>query len=102
MTRIITLEGTFNTRDIGGILNKEGKCICYNRMIRSDALNKIKKMHTQEEIAEYLHENYGISERGVDNVFESYMEKGSWCKWLCYLQVDSSKGTIYKNSSYIR
>ena len=32
-------------------------------------------MHTQEEIAEYLHENYGISERGVDNVFESYMEK---------------------------
>lgn len=37
MTRIITLEGTFNTRDIGGILNKEGKCICYNRMIRSDA-----------------------------------------------------------------
>ena len=41
MTRIITLEGTFNTRDIGGILNKEGKCICYNRMIRSDALNKI-------------------------------------------------------------
>ena len=28
-------------RDIGGILNKEGKCICYNRMIRSDALNKI-------------------------------------------------------------
>ena len=41
MTRIITLEGTFNTRDIGGILNKDGKCICYNRMIRSDALNKI-------------------------------------------------------------
>ena len=41
MTRIIKLEGTFNTRDIGGIFNEEGKCIQYNRMIRSDALNKI-------------------------------------------------------------
>lgn len=41
MTKIIKLEGTFNTRDIGGIINTAGKSIRYNRMIRSDALNTI-------------------------------------------------------------
>ena len=51
MTKIITLEGTFNTRDMGGIMNEEGKYVRYNRMIRSDALNKI----TNHDV-EYLEE----------------------------------------------
>lgn len=51
MTKIIKLEGTFNTRDIGGIINIDGECIRYNRMIRSDALNEI----TTQDI-EYLKE----------------------------------------------
>lgn len=41
MRKIIELEGTFNTRDIGGIKNRDGKTIRYNRMYRSDALNKL-------------------------------------------------------------
>lgn len=41
MTKIIQLEGTFNTRDIGGMVNEDGKTIRYHRMIRSDALNNI-------------------------------------------------------------
>jgi len=43
MSRNIKLEGTFNTRDIGGIANKEGKMVRYGLMLRSDALNKITK-----------------------------------------------------------
>lgn len=67
----------------------------------TDALNKIKKMHTQEEIAEYLHENYGISERGVDNVFESYMEKHATKKELKeYLRETFSKSTFPESFSF--
>lgn len=43
MVKIITLEGTFNTRDIGGIINQEGRMIRYGRMLRSDALHNITK-----------------------------------------------------------
>ena len=67
----------------------------------TDALNKIKKMHTQEEIAEYLHENYGISERGVDNVFESYMEKHATKKEMKeYLRETFSKSTFPESFSF--
>lgn len=67
----------------------------------TDALNKIKKMHTQEEIAEYLHENYGISERGVDNVFESYMEKHATKKEMQeYLRETFSKSTFPESFSF--
>ena len=41
MSKIIHLEGTFNTRDIGGIVNKYGKRIRFGLMIRSDALNAL-------------------------------------------------------------
>ncbi len=41
MSKIIQLEGTFNTRDIGGVINKEGRKVRYGKMIRSDALNTL-------------------------------------------------------------
>lgn len=41
MSKIIKLEGTFNTRDIGGIVNTEGKKVRTGLMIRSDALNTL-------------------------------------------------------------
>jgi len=41
MERIIKLEGTFNTRDMGGIKNKDGRTVQFNKMIRSDALNTL-------------------------------------------------------------
>lgn len=66
MTKILKLAGTFNTRDIGGIKNKEGKTIKYGKMIRSDALDKL----TENDI-KFLKE-YGVKTvvdfRGVDEV----------------------------------
>lgn len=41
MVKMIDLDGTFNTRDIGGIVNKDGRKIRYGLMLRSDALNAL-------------------------------------------------------------
>lgn len=52
MSKIIELQGTFNTRDIGGIVTKNGKKIRPQLMFRSDALNTLTKedVHYFEEV----------------------------------------------------
>ncbi|WP_207940692.1 protein-tyrosine phosphatase [Enterococcus sp. DIV2402] len=69
MTKILNLEGTFNTRDIGGIKNKEGKTVKYGKMIRSDALGKL----TDSDV-KFL-EDYGVKTvvdfRGIDEVIKA-------------------------------
>lgn len=37
----LPMEGGFNFRDIGGIYNKEGKMVRWNKLIRSDELNAL-------------------------------------------------------------
>lgn len=47
MSKMISLDGTFNTRDIGGIINKDGQIVRYGLMIRSDALNQLTNQDVQ-------------------------------------------------------
>jgi protein-tyrosine phosphatase len=39
--RKLALEGTFNTRDLGGYVNSDGKSVKWGKLFRSDALNKL-------------------------------------------------------------
>ena len=46
--RVIDLEGTSNTRDIGGYLTSDGRTVEYGRILRSDKLSRL----TAEDFAE--------------------------------------------------
>ena len=39
--RVINLDYTFNTRDIGGMKTTDGRTIAYNKLIRSGSLHKL-------------------------------------------------------------
>ena len=43
LSKRINLEGTINTRDLGGYEGFEGKHIVFNRLIRTDSLSQLTK-----------------------------------------------------------
>lgn len=44
LSKRINLEGTINTRDLGGYEGFEGKHIVFNKLIRTDSLSQLTKM----------------------------------------------------------
>ncbi len=63
----IPLEGTRNTRDLGGYKAKNGKFIAYKRLIRSDCLANITKKD-EEFLFHDLHVRYEVDMRGEHEI----------------------------------
>lgn len=51
--RKIVLEGTINTRDLGGLINKEGRKIKAKRVIRTDSLDRVTERDIEKIIDDY-------------------------------------------------
>ncbi len=63
----IPLEGTKNTRDLGGYPTKDGRTIAYKRLIRSDCLANITKKD-EDILLHDLHVLYEVDMRGKHEI----------------------------------
>ncbi len=65
----IPLEGTKNTRDLGGYPTRNGKRIAYKRLIRSDCLATITK-NDEDVLLHDLHVLYEVDMRGKQEILK--------------------------------
>lgn len=63
----IPLEGTINTRDLGGYQTKDGRTIRYGRLIRTDCLSHITDKDIRY-LTNVLHARYEVDMRGYDEI----------------------------------
>lgn len=100
--RRIPLEGTINTRDLGGYLTKDGRKVKFNRVIRTDNLSRI----TQKDIdflVNTYHPNIDIDLRSPNECSGKEDKPIPGCK-LYYLPVNEeldSQGIEHPHEEFI-